>query len=131
MYTDRFTTEFSDLCTDLRTVLSDVTDVIRTQNEVINAEIASFLDVLKTTRRRLNDVETEVVSNDVRFDKRLLIQERDMDHRIRGETTIKTKLTVEINDLQEAQRTLNKQVTESFQRLTSLKTEDSTSVFQA
>ena len=131
MYTDRFTTEFSDLCTDLRTVLSDVTDVIRTQNEVINAEIASFLDVFKTTRRRLNDVETEVVSNDVRFDKRLLIQERDMDHRIRGETTIKTKLTVEINDLQEAQRTLNKQVTESFQRLTSLKTEDSTSVFQA
>ena len=131
MYTDRFTTEFSDLCTDLRTVLSDVTDVIRTQNEVINAEIASFLDVLKTTRRRLNDVETEVVSNDVRFDKRLLIQERDMDHRIRGETTIKTKLTVEINDLQEPQRTLNKQVTESFQRLTSLKTEDSTSVFQA
>ena len=37
VYIDRLTTEFDDLRTDLRAALSDVTDVIRVQNEVTNA----------------------------------------------------------------------------------------------
>ena len=37
VYIDRLTTELADLRTDLRAALSDVTDVIRVQNEVTNA----------------------------------------------------------------------------------------------